>query len=102
MSSLNVSLLRPELSLIGLALGVILLDLFVDRKGLVALLALVGLAVPLIFSILVVDQRGQSGFYGSLVVDNFAIFFKFFIIGVAALVIIGSQEYVSKFRHFKG
>jgi NADH-quinone oxidoreductase subunit N len=102
MNELNVSLLRPELSLVGLAIGVILLDLFVKKKGLVALLALAGLAAPLAFSILLIDHRGEVGFYNSLAVDNFGLFFKFLTLGVAALVILGSQDYVSKFRHFQG
>ncbi len=101
-NDVNIFLLTPEISLVALALAVIIVDLFTEKKSLVAGLALVGLAVPTIFSILLLDRRGEIGFYDALIVDDFAIFFKFLTIGVAGLVILGAQEQVSKFRRFQG
>lgn len=101
-NDVNIFLLTPEMSMVGLALAVILLDLFTAKKSLVAGLALVGLAVPTVFSVLLFDRRGEIGFYDALIVDDFGLFFKFLTIGVAGLVILGAQEQVSKFRRFQG
>ncbi|MBI2867582.1 MAG: NADH-quinone oxidoreductase subunit N [Chloroflexi bacterium] len=98
----NVSLLTPELSLAGLAVAVILLDLVTKRKSLLTAVAVLGLIAPLVFSIDLLNRTGETGFAGALLVDEFSIFFKFLFIAVAALVILGSQDYVAKFKHFQG
>jgi NADH-quinone oxidoreductase subunit N len=98
---LNFWLLSPELGLCGIALAVILLDLVVEQKKLLAIVSLFGLIVPLAFTIALWDTN-EASFNGMLVVDNFAVFFKFLILGVAALVILSSMEYVKKFSRFQG
>ena len=104
----DVYLLSPELSLAAVGLAIIVLDLLVERKGVLAALAVVGLVVPLAFSIaLFGDLSGEpneqmTGIFGTLVVDKFALFFKFLVLGVLALVIMASVDYVSKMRHFQG
>ncbi|MSQ33838.1 MAG: NADH-quinone oxidoreductase subunit N [Dehalococcoidia bacterium] len=94
-------LLAPELSLTGLALALILLDLVVKRKGVLAGFAVLGLLVPLVFSILLWGERGTS-FANILIVDEFSLFFKFLLLGVAAAVILSSVDYVAKFRALQG
>jgi NADH-quinone oxidoreductase subunit N len=98
---LNFWLLSPELSVTGIALAVVLLDLFIKQKKLLAGLSVAALAIPLAFTIILWGQQ-QSSFNGMLVVDDFSLFFKFLIIGIAALVIISSVDYVSKFARFQG
>ena len=104
----DVYLLSPELSLAGLGIVIIILDLATGRKGLLAALSVVGLAVPLAFSIaLWGDVSGEpsgqmSGIFNSLVVDKFSLFFKFLVMGIVALVVVASVDYVSRFRHFQG
>jgi NADH-quinone oxidoreductase subunit N len=98
---LNFWLLSPELGLCGIALAVILLDLVVEQKKLLAIVSVFGLIVPLAFTIALWDTN-EASFNGMLVVDNFAVFFKFLILGVAALVILSSMEYVKKFSRFQG
>ncbi|MFC2017009.1 NADH-quinone oxidoreductase subunit N [Chloroflexota bacterium] len=103
---MNLELFIPELSLVAFAIVVILLDLFIQRKGLLAAVSLAGLVVSAGFTIATwVAMRGgsyQAIFNNMLAVDNFAIFFKLLFLGIAALVILASVDYVSKFAHFQG
>ena len=99
--------LSPELSMAGLGVLVLLVDLVVRRKGLLPVVAVAGLAAPLAFSIaLWLDLNGSgvssaSYVFGTLAVDKFALFFKFLFVGVAALVVLVSTEYVKKFGRFQ-
>ena len=103
----DLYLLSPELSLAGLATLLILLDLVIPRKNVLAGVAVVGLAVPLGFSIALwfaLNGDGldpNPGIFGTLVVDKFSLFFKFLFIGVAALVVLASAEYASRFQRFQ-
>jgi len=99
---LNLELFTPELTLVAFAIGVILLDLFVQRKGLLVIVSLVGLAVSAGFTIALWGGSAQAIFNNMLVVDNFALFFKLLFLGIAALIILTSVDYVSKFARFQG
>lgn len=98
---MNFWLLSPELSLCGIALAVILLDLFIEQKKVLAGISVIGLIIPIAFTIALWGEQ-QASFSGMLVVDNFSLFFKFLILGIAALVILSSVDYVSKFARFQG
>ena len=98
---MNLYLLSPELSLLALALVVILLDLFVTQKRVLAVVAVGGLIVPVAFTIALWGVQATT-FNGMLVVDEFALFFKLLFMGCAALVILSSVDYVVKFRAFQG
>jgi len=98
---LDFWLLSPELALCGIALLVILLDLFIEQKKMLAWISVVGLIIPIALTIALWGEREVS-FSGMLVVDDFSLFFKFVIFGIAALVILSSIEYVSKFARFQG
>ena len=101
-------LLAPELSMAGVAALVIALDLLFRRKGILAWASVLGLAAPLAFSIALwmeLDAEGASemtGLFGTLVVDKFSLFFKFLLVGVAALVVLVSTDYARKFQRFQG
>jgi NADH-quinone oxidoreductase subunit N len=101
---LNFGLFIPELSLVATAVVVILLDLFVQRKGLLTVISIIGLLVSAGFSIGMVysDNTPQAIFNNMLAVDNFALFFKLLFLGIAGLVILSSVDYVSKFADFHG
>ncbi len=101
MSGSDVYLLTPEISLAGLALLLVLLDLFIERKWILTVVGVVGLAVPLGFAI-ALWGRQETGFNGMLVVDEFSLFFKFLFIGIALLLFLFSVDYVSKLRRFQG
>ena len=113
MTGEDVRLLSPEIALVGLALLVIGLDLVVKRKGFLALVAAAGLLIPLALSIwLWVDVDGSGnqmlGIFNlnevsaALVVDQFALFFKFLILGVVALIVLASVDYVGKLERYQG
>ena len=108
MTGADVRLLSPELALAGLALVVILLDLVVRRKGFLALVAGLGLLVPFGLSIwLWVDVNDESGkqlvgIFNTLTVDQFALFFKFLVLGVVGLIVMASVDYVGKMERYQG
>ena len=107
----DLYLLSPELSVAGLAVLLLLLDLFVPRKGFLTPLAVIGLAVPMGFSIalwlgldggsVAQDSVIRIDTLDTLVVDRFSLFFKFLFIGATAVVVLMSSEYVRRFRRFQ-
>ncbi len=99
---MNLQLFTPELSLVATAVVVILLDLFIQRKGLLVLVSIAGLVVSAGFTIAMWGGSSQAIFNNMLAVDNFALFFKLLFLGIAALVILASVDYVSKFARFQG
>ena len=99
---MNLGLLAPELSLAGFAIIVILLDLVIQRKGWLVIVSLAGLVVSAGLSLAMWGGSSQAIFNNMLAVDNFALFFKLLFLGIAALVILASTDYVSKFARFQG
>jgi len=101
---LNLALFIPEITLAVFAATVILLDLFTERKKLLARVGLSGLAIA--GGVTVAMWRGgfpaTAIFSNMLAVDGFAFFFKLFFLGVAFLVILASMDYVTKFARFQG
>jgi NADH-quinone oxidoreductase subunit N len=99
---LNLALIAPEISLLATAIVVILLDLFVQRKNILAIVGLAGLAVAFGFTIHLWGGNPQAVFNNMLVVDKFALFFKMLFLASAALVILASTDYIMKFDSFQG
>ena len=99
---MNFQLLAPELSLITTAVVVILLDLFIQRKGPLTVISIIGLLVSIGFTISMWGGTPQAIFNNALAVDNFALFFKLLFPGIAILVILASVDYVSKMARFHG
>jgi NADH-quinone oxidoreductase subunit N len=97
----DIYLLSPEISICGLALVLILLDLFLERKWILAIVGATGLAVPFAFAVSLWGRDGTA-FGGMLAVDNFALFFKFLFLGIVFLLFLFSTDYVSRFRRFQG
>ena len=108
MTTHDIYLLSPEISVAGLAMILVLLDLVITRKGALAFVAFVGLAVPLTLSVMLWmdlndDASQQMGaVFGTLVVDKFSLFFKFLLVAVAAMVVLASAKYVDRFHRFRG
>jgi NADH-quinone oxidoreductase subunit N len=94
--------LTPELSLLGFALVVILVDLFVKQKKVLAGLSIAGIVVSAGFTVSMWGTPGEAIFYRMLAVDNFALFFKLLLLAAAGLIILASQDYVTKFERFQG
>lgn len=91
----------PELTLVVFAIAIILLDLFTNRKGVLATLSIIGIVIAAFFSV-TLWGTSLTFFNGMLAVDSFALFFKLLFLGIAALVILASADYVSKFARFQG
>jgi len=99
---LNYYLLAPEICLAGFAIAVILLDLFIPRKGILAAISITGLVACLGISIALWGRQDNTLFNGMLIADELAIFFKLLFCGVSILVILASRDYVSRFSRFQG
>ena len=101
----DLFLISPELSLLALAVIVVGIDLAVKNKGLVLLIALVGLLVPMVAGINVWNEIHASGaeiaFNGALVVDKFALYFKFLILGILGLLFLSAWGYSDRFRPYQ-
>jgi NADH-quinone oxidoreductase subunit N len=98
----NLELFIPELVLAGTAIAVILLDLFIQRKGLLTLVSIAGIVVAAGFVIAMWNGDPRAIFNDMLAVDNFALFFKLLFLFIAAMVILASVDYVNKLARFHG
>ena len=98
----ELRLLAPELSLLGFALAVILLDLFIKQKKVLVAVSIAGVIISAGFTVVVWGAPSVAIFYRMLAVDNFALFFKLLFLAAAGLIILASQDYVSKFERFQG
>jgi NADH-quinone oxidoreductase subunit N len=98
----DIYLISPELALTGLAVVVTALGLVTRAKGVVRAVALIGLLVPFGFGLALWGDVHSGGadtaFLDTLVVDKFALFFKFLVLGVLALLVLASGEYMDRFR----
>jgi NADH-quinone oxidoreductase subunit N len=101
----DLFLISPELALVALAIVVVAIDLVVRRKGIVIAVAVVGLLAPTIAAVSVWNDIRTTGvemaFNGALVVDEFALYFKFLTLVVLALLFMSSSDYASRFQPFQ-
>ena len=113
MNTHDLYLLSPEASVAALAIVLLLLDLVIPRKQYLVGLAFLGLLIPFGFTLALWSDIGDwiavrgnvVGLQGSsieaLVVDKFSLFFKFFFIIVAGVMILISVSYTKKFEKFQ-
>jgi NADH-quinone oxidoreductase subunit N len=99
---LNLALLAPEIAIAVTAISVILLDLFIQRKGWLTLLSLAGIICAVILAMPLLEQSQQTIWNGLLAIDGTAIFFKIFFLGLVFLIISASTDYVSRLNRFHG
>ena len=118
MSAHDLYVISPYLGVAGVAVLVILLDLFVERKGMLPVFAFLGLLAPLALSLIQAFDledslnlvRGAEQFsaaessilLGSLSVDRFALFFNFLVLAATGLVILASTDYVKQVDRYQG
>jgi NADH-quinone oxidoreductase subunit N len=100
--NLDLALFKPEIALVGFAVLVIILDLFIQRKGWLVVVSIIGILVSGGFALGLWGGETQSTFNHMLAVDNFSVFFKILFLGIAILVILASVDYVNKFSRFQG
>ena len=97
---MNLPLIIPEMSVVGLALAILLLDLWTPaaRKGWLGWLAAMALVVILVMSFAdCVTDNPIPAFGGLFICDGLSIFFKRFFIGAAILVVLMGIEYSERF-----
>ena len=104
-ASSDIFLIAPELAIVVLATAVVLADLLFRRKRWPLVIAVAGLALPLIASLMLWNEvhvnGAQMGFNDSLIVDKFALYFKFLVIGTAALVLVAGAGYAERFHPYQ-
>ena len=97
----QIWLLSPELSVVLLSFVVLGIDLATRRKIVTWVTALVGLLIPLALTFSLAfntfGSRPTSAFYGMLVVDTYAIYFKLLFLLIGFAVILVSYQYVEKY-----
>ena len=98
---MNLGLFGPELSIAATAVVIIILDLFFEKKGVLAIVGVIGILVSAGVT-LAMWGTSETIFNGMLAIDGFALFFKLLFLGIAGLIILSSQDYVSKLSRFKG
>ncbi|MFH1032228.1 MAG: NADH-quinone oxidoreductase subunit N [Chloroflexota bacterium] len=99
---MNLGYFIPEIILVATAIAVILIDFFVQRKGVLAVFSLIGLVLAIASIAFIPVSPAQTIFNNMLAVDGFAFFFKLLFLIIAILVILASTDYVSKFERFQG
>jgi NADH-quinone oxidoreductase subunit N len=97
---MNLLAIAPEAALVTLALVIILLDLVLRNKTILATIAMVGLVVPAGLTLVLWNQQGS--FLDALAVDPFSIFFKLFFLGIALLSLLTAVEYSDRFPRYRG
>lgn len=103
----DLYLLMPELVLGGAAGIIIVLDLLLKKKDVLAPLSLLGIGASAALTLVLwlkvdgVENNALTGFNGYLIVDHFALFFKFLILGATGLVIVASHNVPAAIRAFR-
>ncbi|HDD53581.1 MAG TPA: NADH-quinone oxidoreductase subunit N [Thermosulfidibacter takaii] len=94
----NLSLIVPEILMLILACGLLLVDLFIprDRKRVVGYMALLGVIVVGVVTATFWSKMAQPAttFSGTFVLDRFALFFKEVFLFTTAITILLSLKYL--------
>jgi NADH-quinone oxidoreductase subunit N len=106
----DIDRLGPELVLMVSGGLIILADLALRegmaaprRSALLAYGSLAGIVGSIAWAVsLILRDREGAAFDGSLVVDNFSLFFRFLFLGIAVLVILASIDYGQRFGRYQG
>ena len=101
----DFAIAAPEVTLLGVACVVLLLDLFISeaRRGLVFTATLVGLAITAYVTLACVPVDGRTvGLGGLYVADGVATVLKFTAIATLAVVLVYSRDYLTSRGMFQG
>jgi NADH-quinone oxidoreductase subunit N len=95
--AINMSVIAPEIILSVVAMALLLINVFVkgEQKGYLGYLSIAGILVTL-YSLTIGWGAPQDSFSGSIVQDNFAIFFKGIFLVSAALSILITDQYLQR------
>jgi NADH-quinone oxidoreductase subunit N len=94
----NLYLLTPEFALAGLAFLVFAIDLVLpeSRKELLGWLSILGLLGLIVLSLVLLNGKQETLYGGLLAIDNFSLFFKIFFLGIGAVIILSSIDFVKQ------
>lgn len=92
----------PELWLAGLAIFVLLVDLFTARKTVVGVVAVIGLLLSIIPTGVLLGQDPRTILAGTYAVDGFAVFFKILTVIATALVILAAMDWLPGRTRYEG
>ena len=95
-------LLAPEISMVALATLVIVLDLVTKKKSILNHVASWGLIIPILLSLNLLDGTSQYAFAGALRIDYFGVFFKLITLIATLITISISEKYSKKFDDYQG
>ena len=95
-------LLAPEISMVALATLVIVLDLVTKKKSILNHVASWGLIIPILLSLNLLDGTSQYAFAGALRIDYFGVFFKLITLIATLITISISEKYSEKFDDYQG
>lgn len=100
----NIQLLTPEFALAGLALLVLILDLFLpqSRKDLLGYVSVLGLIGLIVLTVLMVSGRTESLYGGLLAIDGFSTFFKIVFFAMGIFIILSSIDFVKQHLNHAG
>ena len=97
----QIWMLSPELSVVILGLVVLGIDLITKRRAVAAVVAIAGLIAPFLFSLSLAyswfGHHPTTAFFGTLVVDPFALFFQFLFLGIGFGVMLVSFGYIDRY-----
>ncbi len=108
MTAHDIYLIAPEIALAAVAGVVVIFDLLLRDKRLLPYIAVLGLLAPAGFAaVLWIDVSAESsgaltGLFDTVVVDKFALFFKFLVLSIVALVVLGSRDFADRFHRSQG
>ena len=108
MTAHDIYLIAPEIALASVAGVVVILDLLMRDKRYLPIVAVLGLLVPAGLAVVLwTDVSAESGgaltgLFDTVVVDKFALFFKFLVLSIVALVVLGSRDFAEKFQRSQG
>ena len=108
MTAHDIYLIAPEIALAAVGGAVVILDLLLRDKRLLPLIAVLGLLVPAGFAVVLwgdvsAESSGAlTGLFDTVVVDKFALFFKFLVLSIVALVVLGSRDFADRFHRSQG
>lgn len=92
-------LILPEIVLAVWASLILTLDLFVEQKKsthrLMLILSLIGVLLAMVATLTLAGQN-TTAFFGSVVVDNFAVFFKVIFLIAAGLVLLSAESLIER------
>lgn len=95
--AINFAAIMPEIILSVVGMALLLINVFVpsEKKGYLAWLSLAGVIVTF-FSVVSGWGNPQEGFSGSVLQDNFSLFFKGIFLVAAALSVLITDQYLER------